>query len=442
LNKNFISCLLLSISISIQSIDTISLHRDKKNDDFDIDKYLNIDKSQTILRLTKPIIISPDNSSFDNISNFTFQENIIYEPDTSYNYDDKYINHEAVFIINKDNTTIDLNGFSLAFDVESNVQICGITIMPGIKNTKIISSTSLEKKGCITGFPKFAISILGDNTNFNDLNISDDLMIKYPLIKNILIVQNKSGISIINAVHPTISNTNIIYNSTSEIIYGIFFHNVIDGVVDSCKINNNFSTNDVYGIQLLDTIGTIIENSEIKFNRSTTSGNTTGINIAATSPKKSIGNTIENCKSSGNLCAYTENKESVGFYINYPSHHNIIKNSTSLAQSHNFIPVDGMLPTNPPLGYGIKINNSPHNNLINNQSSYNNGCGFHDSLAPSSSLYFENSAFLNKKENYSVFIANSLHPGYLHPLPTKILYQDIVSSTNQFIDHFNNIEIK
>lgn len=433
--------LLLLTSIVIQA--------EKDNNSFNLSKYL---KSNEILTLTKPIIISSDNSSFDDISNFTFQENIIYEPSKSYKYPHEYEDYPAAIIIDRSNVTIDFNGFSLIKKISSDPQnnnhkheftddiTHGIVIMPGANNVKIISNTSLENKGCITLFSGFAIFFAGKLTESYFIN--HDMMIQCPLIKNLLIVQNKNGISIQNTVQPVIHHMNISCNHSLKEIHGIYLYNTIDAVINNCTINFNSSTDNVYGILLQDAAGSEIKNSSINFNYSTGFGGVTGINITGSSSETSGYNTIINCNIKNNTCSYTQDIESIGCSINNPSHHNTIKQTNCFGHNHNLLNLNAKIPLILPKSHGIKINNSNNNNIIESKCYYYNTYGFYDSMTISTSSYLNNTARLNKIKNYNIFIPNSLHDGYSTPLPTTVIYQDIISNTNQPTNFFNNIEIR
>jgi len=439
--------LFLLISTPMQSQDDFSTYRKEEKDKKDKDKTTNSNiekylKSNKILNLTEPIIISSDNSSFDDISNFTFQENIIYNPSVSYTYPTEYTDYPAAIIINKDNVTIDFSGFSLLFDPTSasNNKIHGIAVMPGVKNLKIISNTSTEKKGCITGFLGFAIYMLGRSANNNNLN-SYTNSIMSPSIHNLHVIQNNSGIYIGNSIQPSISYCDIHYNYSSAITYGIHLSQTIDGIVNNCNVNMNSSITDVYGIQLEDVSNTSIQNSTFNFNRSLTSGGTIGISITGTSTETSSDNRIINCTANGNICAQDNSKESIGICIDSPSSYNTIQNCITLRQNCNKLTTGSNDSTTFSNSYGIKINNSEFNQLIENKSGYNN-YGFHDSLIPSTSFYFENLSVKNRSKNYEVFISNSLNDGYSIPLPTKTIYQDIASTNNYSSTFSNNVEIK
>jgi len=442
--------LFLPIIIKAEDVDTIQEDVDtsisqENNDNLDTTR---ADTQNTNPIWTQPLIIDKDNHQFDGTNIMKFQENIVYKPSKGYTYPSTYHDYPAAIIIAKDNITIDLSGFTLSLDpsVRPNFMInnptYGISIAPGIKNVKIISTSTTSitnQKGCITGFAGFAIYIYGVSQSFYSFDAYSN-MVKSVIIDNLLITQNSNGIYATNALDITITNTNIIYNFSSRILYGIYFINVIDGVINSCKTNQNFSHSDVYGIYLEDTTGTTVENSQMNSNRSIKSGNSTGINLTSSTATSSYANQIVNCKANQNLCSFVTGKKSIGFNIENQSSHNIIKNCSSFKNSHSPIYSGSQTPSVSPEGIGFQLASSSDSNEIHdNQSNYHDSYGFYDASSSSTSFYTSNTAAFNPTENYSVTIPTQ---SGTKALPTIILYPDNISALDTSTPSFENVEIK
>ncbi len=394
--------------------------------------------SKPILVWTKPVIINEKNQDFDENDILKLENNIIYKPGLKYNYPSPYGSYPAAIIVAKDNITIDLNGYILSLDPSSapnfltNSPVYGIAVVPGVKNLKIISSSSTNNKGIITGFSDYAIYINGLNESYNSYDIHLN-RVKNVFIDNIFITKNLNGIYITNALEVTISNTNIIYNYTSRPFYGIYFSNIIEGVIDTCKINLNSSFTHLYGINLEDTINITVQNSQTNINQSSQTGNVTGI-LLTTDLATSYANNILNCQANGNLCSFVTGKKSIGFNINNESRHNLIENCSSFLCSH--ISGSGSATTE---GIGFQVDAAEHNQIHNNKSAYNDTYGFYDSAEISSSLWTSNTGIFNTEDNYNIVIPTSSGST---SLPTIVVTQDDITAYVAAGPVFANISVE
>lgn len=392
----------------------------------------------------QPLIIDNNNPEFNNKSVFKFEDNILYKPSAQYTYPIAYNSYPAAIIIAKDNVTIDLAGFSLSLDPSSasnfltNNPIYGISVVPGVKNVKIISSSSLEQKGSIFGFSGFAIYIYGMTQSYNTYDVYSN-MVKNIVINNLLITQNINGIYILNSLEASISNTNIIYNYSPRPLFGIYYSNVLNGHITSCRINQNFTFSDVCGIALQDTINITVQNCETNANRSVKNGNATGILITGSSSSSSSANELLNCHATRNLCAYLTGKKSIGFSINNGSFHNVIENCRAALCSHSPSYAGTPAPTIPPQGIGFQLNGANSNQVFNNQAAYNDTYGFADSLLPSTSFWTKNMAILNILANYHVTLPSG---SGTEPLPTLVLYLNDLDGFTGAGPQLVNIEVK
>ncbi|MBV8660776.1 MAG: right-handed parallel beta-helix repeat-containing protein [Candidatus Dependentiae bacterium] len=434
---------------------------------------------------TQPLIIDANNHDFDHKSTVTFVENVVYKPATNYLYPNIYYNYPAAIIVAKDNITIDLAGFTLALDPSSasnfmvNSPMYGIAIYQGVKNVKIISSSSHEKKGTISGFSGFAIYMLGINQSYNNYDVFSNY-IKNPTIDNILITQGINGIYMSYALQPTISNCDIIYNYSPRPLYGIAFSSVLNGNVDSCRINQNFSYSDIFGIYLFNTINVTVSSCQANVNRSLKNGNATGICITGTQallnngvgtiPTTSAANKISKCEVNQNLCANVDGATSIGINITTYTHHNAVEDCDVFLSGHSLLYPGNPAPPflNPTQGIGIQINQSPLNQITGCRSGYHDTYGFYDNYAstPSplpppapditipTSFWTKNIAILNGTfsntppyipvgANYNVMVANSSGPiPPVVPLPTTVLTPDNLTAFTGSGPQLVNLEVK
>lgn len=396
---------------------------------------------------TKPLIIDNNNHDFDGTSILKLHENIVYKPPLNYVYPPLYVNMPAAIIIAKDNITIDLSGFNLSLDPSSasnflvNMPTYGIAVYQGVKNLKIIS-TSLtsqsNRQGSISGFSGFAIYMIGSNQSYNNADIFSQ-MIKNVWIDNILVTQNISGIYINNALQVKITNSNIIYNYSPRLSYGIYFAGVFDGLIHNCVVNQNTSYGDIYGICLQDTIAVTVEGCQTNLNRSLKNGNAIGLNVTATSNVSSYANIINNCISNANLCAFINDKESIGFLLSNGTKHNTLQNCVTFYSSHGPSFANAPIPIDYPHGIGIKLENAPSNQIDKNKSGHHDNYGFYDNAIASSSFYTNNTAYFNPTANYSVSIPTGTG---VEPLPSILIYQDALETYDYRTPLFANLEIK
>ena len=157
--------------------------------------------------------------------------------------------------------------------------------------------------------------------------------------------------------------------------------------------------------------------------------------IDATSDATSHDNKISNSNITGNLCAFVTGRESIGISMLNQSYGNIIENCEIFGQAHG--PTFGIVPppVTVPVTYGIKINNSPANEILQNKIGYNGIFGIYDSTIPPvilppllpptsiSTSFFTNNTCLFQETNYWVTLPTpvTFTPGvdiYLHNVTT------------------------
>jgi hypothetical protein len=360
---------------------------------------------------TRPLIIDAQNYGVDKKTIIRLQENVIYRPPLKYLYPAAYNNHPAAIIIAKNDVTIDLAGFTLCLDPVSAPNIMqkkptyGISILPGVKNVKIVSATPSHDKGCIFGFSGYAIYASGTAQSYSNFDMHSN-MIKNIIIHNLLLSQNINGIYIENALQATVTDTNIIYNYSPRPVYGLYYSNVLSGCIESCKINQNFSYSDTYGILLEDTIGVEIKKTITSFNKSLKDGDAIGICITGSIDTTSYANIVSDCQADSNMCSFTNEAKSVGFMIHTASHHNSIEKCSSSGNTHSPLFSGNTIPTIYPQGIGFLIDRANLNKIHENRSGYNDTYGFYDTAVVSTSLFTSNFAILNLVANFYVTISS------------------------------------
>lgn len=434
---------------------------------------------------TQPLIIDANNHDFDTKSTVHFLESVVYKPAANYLYPNLYYNYPAAIIVAKDNITIDLSGFTLALDpsVSSNFMInnpiYGIAVYQGVKNVKIISSSSPGHKGSITGFSGYGIYMLGISQSYNNYDIFSNY-VKNPIVDNILITQGINGIYMSYALQPTISNCDIIYNYSPRALYGISLSHVLNGLISSCKVNQNFSYNDIFGMYLFNTINVTVSGCHTNVNRSLKSGDATGICITGSQPTlinnigaiptTSTSNRISNCEINENLCANVDGAKSIGINVTMYTHHNAIENCNVFITGHSLLYPGNPPPpfTNPVQGIGVQINKSPLNQITNCRSGYHNTYGFYDNYgatpsplpppAPDvtipTSFWTQNIAILNGQispippyfptnANYNVMVLNSsASTPVVVPLPTTVMTPDNLTAFTGSGPQLINLEVQ
>ncbi len=446
--KKIIFFLLLSTFSNIYSdqLDEINLHENNQYHDLsrvDLPKAPDIATkpadmpAKPNLIWTKPLIIDNNNRDFDSTNIIKFPGNITYKQDPNYNYPWIYINYPAAIIVNKDNIVIDLAGYSLSYQAPATSSFLisnptyGIAVCQGVKNLKIISSTPQNSnqethKGSITNFTGFAIFASGSRQSYNNYDIYS-LMIKNMMIDNLLITQNKHGIYIENALNPTITNTDVIYNYSPQIGYGIFFSYIFNGLIDGCHVNENWSYTDIFGMYLEDTTNLTVQNSQANSNRSLKSGNATGIVLtASTASAASSDNLIKNCTANRNLCANVSGRSSIGFALRNLSRHNVVQYCTSLnsgTTTNNSIP-----PLIAPTGVGFQLDSSSLNTISNNTSGFHADLGFNDTAVVSSSFFTSNTSMYNGT-NYAITVPNRTGGGASSLAVTNLYSNDTSAAT-------------
>ncbi len=433
-----LSCCLIAQDQKPEVSETENLQNLQDFEQFLEEEYANRgDNSQSSMIWKKPLIIDDNNHDFDNISEFTFSNNIIYKPDQNYTYPWMYNNYPAAIIVNKDNVTINLNGHNLSLDPSSaanfkmNSPIYGIAIYQGVKNLRIISSSpnghnEKTHQGSITNFCGYAIYGSGSTQSYNSYDPYSN-RIKNLMIDNLLITHNINGIFLENAITPNITNTNIIYNYSPRILYGIYYSNVLSGNIENCIINQNWSYLDVFGVYLQDTTNMSVSNCQASVNRSLKTGNATGFWLGSSYLIKgeSSANTITNCTADRNLCSFSDNARSIGFHTTNLSHHNIITQNQSFNSGHTLQWPGIPNPTTLPTGTGFQWDSSDFNQVSYNKAGYHLTYGFYDSAPISSSFFTANNSIFNLI-NYHIIMPNlNASPG---PLEVIVLLSNDVSA--------------
>lgn len=393
-----------------------------------------------------PLIINESNHFFDTQSVVKLQENVVFNPGSTYTFPTDYVNYPAAIIIGKSNITIDLNGFNLSLDPKSasnfaiNRPIHGISIMPGVQNIKIISSTKEGQTGTISNFSGYGIYGNGFSTQFNaataqtTYNIHESL-IQNIFIENLLIYGNLGGISLTNVLQTIINFVAVSYSSGNQDVYGIVFNKVFNGAIFNSKINQNYSNQNVYGIAFIDTIGTNITNSLVDNNRSIFQ-NVTGILIKSSSLSLSRNNKIERCSIIGNTCANITGMQVIGVNIigtvnNSIEHCTIATNFYGPSLNPPLIPADT---------YGIKLDGTFQNSITDNTVAYHGTCGIIDTATLSTSLFTRNIAVMNEI-NYSAQVPDGITVGGV-PLPTTIVYPGNMTAYTGGGPVWQNIDVR
>lgn len=226
--------------------------------------------------------------------------------------------------------TIDLSEFAIVMDgsqlspqppspcpVDNNCTdpgcvpiVHGLYIKPGVKNTRIISSTAenTHTRGSFKKFSGFGIFIEGD-TGVNQ-------KVEEVFVNNIRIYNCYGGISAQHASNINITRTEANNNCQYGTLYGMKFVDISELYVVGCQASSNRSCNNIYGIYLEDTCEAFIEDTECSKNRSSgTTGSVSGIHITATSPTTSYANTIKKYTVFSNMCGSDTSAECVGIYL-------------------------------------------------------------------------------------------------------------------------------
>jgi hypothetical protein len=316
-----------------------------------------------------------------------------------------------------------LYGFSLSLDssdfggLDSTSIIHGIYIEPGIKNTKIISSAPHETKGSIIGFTGYGILAEGFDEQTNSNSEIFINKVKQIEIDNLLIAENFNGICLDNVFQANINKSSIINNHSTSDAYGIYCLDSHDITINECKVNKNSSERNILGLCIQDCVGTSILHSEANYNESLLYGNAIGMQITGTTCHA---NTIFNSQASANLCAHINSSESIGFHITNQAYNNVIEKCNTHSNK-SMIPFPSQpTPTITPVGYGIKLENSNHNQIHENTSSTQKNYGFYDALIGSTTIYTGNKSLYNPTANYSIFFTTGTDA--TEPLPTTIIY--------------------
>lgn len=392
-----------------------------------------------------PLIIDNNNRFFDTQSTITFQENVIYDPGQNYTYPVDYQDYPAAIIVAKDDITINLNGFNLSLAARSatnpsiNRPVHGISIMPGVNNLKIISSTTIFQTGSISDFSGYGIYGKGLVQSFSN-NIHENL-IQNVFIQNLLIYNNLGGISLSNVLQTIIDAVAISYSFGIRDTYGIVFNYVLNGAILDSKINQNYSTTgNVIGISMTNTVNTVINNCAVDNNRtlrttSTIGGNSTGILITSTTGYVSRDNKVQNTSVVGNICAYATGNQCAGIIISGGSSFNFIDNCTIASNAYGPV-FPGVAPTT----YGILIDSPSLQNIINNNNvGYHTSYGIIDTSTLSSSLFTRNVCIFNGT-NYSATVVTGAGPT-TGPLPSTVVYPGDLTAYTGGGPVWQNVEV-
>lgn len=394
-----------------------------------------------------PLIIDNNNHFFDTQSTLVLQENIVFNPGANYTFPTDFVNYPAAIIINKSNITIDLNGFNLSLDAKSasnflvNQPIHGISIMPGVQNVKIISSTQNIQTGSISNFSGYAVYANGFSTQFSAALATSvynihQYLIQNILIENLLMYGNLGGISMTNVLQAFINFVAVSYSTGNQDVFGINCNKVLNLAITNCKINQNYSNSNVIGISLVNTISTTVTNVLVDNNRSLYN-NSTGILISSTTGLLSRDNKIDNCNITGNICGFVAGNQSIGIHLTGGSFSNLIQscNIASNAFGSALIP-----PLTNPFTYGIKIETSLENIIGNNDVAFHTTCGIIDTATLSTSLFTRNICTFNTL-NYSAQVIDGVTIGGI-PLPTTIVYPGNMTAYTGGGPVWQNIDVR
>lgn len=406
-----------------------------------------------------PLMISDSNPTFEGINIVRIKENITFKPNT--NTTCPVTTQQAAIIVAKDDMTIDLSGFAITMDgqklnpvppvlvgPDNNCSdpgcipaVHGIYIMPGVKNTRIISTQSdnTHTRGSIKKFTGFGIYMAGDT--------GVGKQVEEVFVNNLRIYNCYNGIYAQHASNVNITRTEANNNCNYNTVHGMHFVNVSELYVVGCQASSNRACNNVYGMRLQDTTNALIQDCQTSKNISATTSNTGsvyGIHISGTSPTTSFANTVQDCKASGNICADTVNSECVGVLLGDQSAHNIVQNCTILSND-----VAGI--NNSPNAYGIRLDNSHFNEVTENKVGCNATSvsisghpGISDSLtAGSTSLFTSNVSFFNGHqggENFNIkFKKNS---GETEDFKATIIYAANLEGVSTNVPTLGNLDIK
>lgn len=413
---------------------------------------------------TFPFVTQPEADSVHpasqlNTTLFKLQQNINYKPSQSYldNNDNAYNDIFAAIIIDRDNVTIDLSGFSVSFDdsllsesititgptADPAVTVHGIYIVPGRTNISIISNAGVgpinSGLGAIQGFPGCAI-VAGSAAG-------PAAYVENVTFKNIMLSKNYNGIELNKIVHAIVENVSINKNICGSTFYGIYAHATDNATLKNVTTNTNLSYGDLYGISFseseniyisdytcnlnntdeghlygisLETCNNVtIENNIINANRasSTIKGiysfnnsfnnkifNTEINNNSSSVFGSAIGIDIDNCIAhtiqnstiNENKCSENEYALSIGIFVHNESFKNSVKDNT-LINNKSSTSSSELLPTS----YGIRLENAHFNEIINNYVGNHESYGFIDvadannTKHASSNIYQKNYAFYN-----------------------------------------------
>lgn len=412
------------------------------------------------------LTITDSDSRFDGVNVIKIQENITFKPSTTMCTGTENL---AAIIVEKDNMTIDLSGFSIAMDGQNLMpnppttscstetgcatpncvaQVHGIIIKKGVKNTKIISTTQQHNhtNGSIHGFTGFGIVIEGDT--------GIDETVKEVSIDNIQIYDCFSGIWGQNASNVNVTKTKTNNNCNYENVYGMKFDNVAHLYIMGSQASSNKSCKNVYGIQLNDVAHSLIQDTECSKNQSvatavtTMTGSVYGVHMTASAPNKTFANKLKNCTVTANLCSETNSSECVGIQLDSNTAHNIIEECSVLANNFN-------ATTSPPNAFGIKLDNSNYNELTKNKVGFNGNVttaptnaniGIYDTLQTtgSTSLFTSNISFFNGSmgtSNYSIkFKKNQTSP--LEDFKATVIYAANLEGVATTTPTLGNLDIK
>jgi hypothetical protein len=396
---------------------------------------------------TQPLVIDGTSPMFDNVGIVRFKENIVFKPtDGSYS---------AAIIIDRNDVTIDLYGFNLELDSSeidgllSNHVIHGIFIKPGVKNIKILSSASQDRQGSISRFTGYGIYAEGGtNPTMNAIQIYNN-QIKDLEFHNITISECFNGIYLKQVAYGILDRINIIHNtSLINTLYGIYCLSCSNLEIKHCRVNENYSNYNVYGIYLKNTIGCTIKHTEANFNKSVHNefitqsphvGSISGMTIIGTSTINSHSNIIFNCQANDNICGTVSEAEIIGFHLAENTFNNVIEQSQASYNHHNKNTEDLTDLEILPIGYGFKIENSHHNQIISNQANSNLNYGFYDDADASTTIYTGNKSFYNPI-NYDVVFKTNVSE--TQPLSRITIYPSDLSAALNTISPLVNIEMQ
>lgn len=410
-----------------------------------------------------PLIISDSDPKFKDVNVIKFQDNIVFKPNSMGLCPNPSVPAAAI-IVQKDNMTIDLSGFSLILDdslltpaydqdlcpsssdcstpPSCLINVHGIIIAPGVKNTQIVSSAyqNSSTHSAIKDFTGYGIYAQGtttagqkvENVTIHDIHINDCF--------GGILAEHTNDMKVLRCQ----TNNNCSFNP----VYGMKYVDVTNLTITESESSSNDSCGDVWGIYMEDTNNTLVQNSQISMNKSHNDGSAYGIHITATSPTSSSTNHIKNCMINKNTCSSAITAQANGILLT--STNPALFSGTAHAKIEGCSILNNGVSgsSQPPVGYGIQIHGSNYNEINKNKVGLNATTGIYDTFQTfpngSTSLFTSNVAFFNGTAgtpNYSIKFTKNL-TGALEDFRATILYAANLQGINTTDVTLGNLDIR